>query len=89
MYRYPQRVQKKKAVVRFMFHNPEDVRWFKVNFRVHSNSWCTVIRDQCTANGVFMVQPLELSTKYGRRGRIKEPVGTHGKLYHLKNLSFK
>lgn len=48
---YPQRVQKQKAVVRFMFHNPEDVRWFK---------------------------PLELWTKYGRRGRIKEPVGTHG-----------
>ncbi|KAI5062820.1 hypothetical protein GOP47_0021367 [Adiantum capillus-veneris] len=48
---YPQRVQKQRAVIRFMFHNPEDVRWFK---------------------------PLELSTKYGRRGRIKEPVGTHG-----------
>lgn len=24
------------------------------------------------------LQPLELWTKYGRRGRIKEPVGTHG-----------
>ncbi|MCO5591753.1 hypothetical protein L7F22_045745 [Adiantum nelumboides] len=48
---YPQRVQKQRAVIRFMFHNPEDVRWFK---------------------------PLELWTKYGRRGRIKEPVGTHG-----------
>eukprot|EP00250_Pteridium_aquilinum_P012088 c20503_g1_i1 orf=59-2500(+) len=48
---YPLRVQKQRAVVRFMFHNPEDVRWFK---------------------------PLELTTKYGRRGRIKEPVGTHG-----------
>eukprot|EP00249_Psilotum_nudum_P022647 c28597_g2_i1 orf=239-2698(+) len=48
---YPQRVSKRKAVVRFMFHNPEDVRWFK---------------------------PLELWTKYGRRGRIKESVGTHG-----------
>ena len=69
-----------------MFHNPEDVRWFKVIFRVHSNSWCTLIRDQCTANGVFMLQPLELSTKYGRRGRIKEPVGTHGMLYLLKNF---
>lgn len=25
-----------------------------------------------------VLQPLELWTKYGRRGRIKEPVGTHG-----------
>ncbi|KDP36805.1 hypothetical protein JCGZ_08096 [Jatropha curcas] len=48
---YPQRVSKLKASVRYMFHNPEDVRWFK---------------------------PVEVWTKCGRRGRIKEPVGTHG-----------
>ncbi len=41
---YPVKVHKKKAVVRWMFHNPEDVRWFK---------------------------PLELWTKYGRRGDNK------------------
>lgn len=41
---YPVRVHKKKATVRWMFHNPEDVSWFK---------------------------PLELWTKYGRRGQIK------------------
>lgn len=48
---YPQRVSKLKATVRFMFHNPDDVRWFK---------------------------PVDVWTKCGRRGRIKEPVGTHG-----------
>ncbi|KAL4202910.1 hypothetical protein AMTRI_Chr02g265850 [Amborella trichopoda] len=48
---YPQRVSKSKAIVRFMFHNPEDVRWFK---------------------------PVDVWTKCGRRGRVKEPVGTHG-----------
>ncbi|XP_042383611.1 pre-rRNA-processing protein TSR1 homolog [Zingiber officinale] len=26
---YPQRVSKSKSIVRYMFHNPEDVRWFK------------------------------------------------------------
>ncbi|KAJ9165870.1 hypothetical protein P3X46_020688 [Hevea brasiliensis] len=50
---YPQRVSKLKASVRYMFHNPEDVRWFK---------------------------PVEVWTKCGCRGRIKEPVGTHGAL---------
>ncbi|XP_058090684.1 uncharacterized protein LOC131237058 [Magnolia sinica] len=48
---YPQRVSKLKATVRFMFHHPEDVRWFK---------------------------PVDVWTKCGRRGRVKEPVGTHG-----------
>ncbi|CAL9115738.1 unnamed protein product [Musa textilis] len=48
---YPQRVSKSKAIVRYMFHNPSDVRWFKA---------------------------MEVWTKCGRRGRIKEPVGTHG-----------
>lgn len=45
------RVHKTRAVVRLMFFNPDDVRWFK---------------------------PLELWTKSGRRGRITEPLGTHG-----------
>ncbi|KAI3432659.1 hypothetical protein D9Q98_004203 [Chlorella vulgaris] len=48
---YPVKVHKTKAVVRFMFHNPDDVRWFR---------------------------PVEVWTKGGRRGRIREPVGTHG-----------
>ncbi|KAG9441138.1 hypothetical protein H6P81_016992 [Aristolochia fimbriata] len=47
---YPQRVSKLKATVQFMFHNPDNVRWYK---------------------------PVEVWTKCGRRGRVKEPVGTH------------
>jgi pre-rRNA-processing protein TSR1 len=46
-------VHKTKAVVRFMFHNPDDVRWFR---------------------------PVELWTRGGRRGRIREPIGTHGSM---------
>ncbi|CAN4094075.1 unnamed protein product [Withania somnifera] len=55
---YPQRVSKLKATVRYMFHNPEDVRWFK---------------------------PVEVWSKCGRRGRIKEPVGTHGAMKCIFN----
>ncbi|GER26149.1 pre-rRNA-processing protein TSR1 homolog [Striga asiatica] len=55
---YPQRVSKSKATVRYMFHSPEDVRWFK---------------------------PVEVWTKCGRRGRIKEPVGTHGAMKCIFN----
>lgn len=57
---YPQRVSKLKAIVRYMFHNPDDVRWFK---------------------------PVELWTKHGRRGRIKETVGTHGAMKCVFNSS--
>mmetsp|Transcript_15065 Transcript_15065/g.25107 ORF Transcript_15065/g.25107 Transcript_15065/m.25107 type:complete len:780 (-) Transcript_15065:312-2651(-) len=50
---FPIRVRKKFAVVKHLFYDPQDVRWFK---------------------------PAELATKWGLRGHIKEPVGTHGLL---------
>jgi len=53
---FPVRVHKKRATVRFMFHNPDDVRWFR---------------------------PVELYTRMGRRGRITEPLGTHGAMKAL------
>ncbi|CAA7048328.1 unnamed protein product [Microthlaspi erraticum] len=55
---YPQKVSKMKASVKYMFHNPEDVRWFK---------------------------PVEIWSKCGRRGRVKEPVGTHGAMKCIFN----
>lgn len=51
---YPLKIHKRKAVIRFMFHEPKDVVYFK---------------------------PIELFTKNGLRGHIREAVGTHG---HMK-----
>lgn len=54
----PFRTHKHKCVARYMFHNPNDIRWFR---------------------------PLELWTKYGLRGKIVEPVGTHGRMKCIFN----
>jgi pre-rRNA-processing protein TSR1 len=41
---HPYKINKKSAVVRYMFFEPEDIQWFR---------------------------PVELTSKYGRRGHIK------------------
>ncbi|KAF4323755.1 hypothetical protein JM18_000758 [Phytophthora kernoviae] len=58
----PVKVKKRKAVVRYMLHSPEDIRWFR---------------------------PVELVTKHGLTGHIKESLGTHGDLKAIFNKPIK
>ncbi|TYZ62595.1 hypothetical protein PybrP1_002355 [[Pythium] brassicae (nom. inval.)] len=58
----PVKVKRRKAVVRYMFHSPEDIRWFK---------------------------PVELATKHGMTGHIKESLGTHGDFKAIFNKPIK
>jgi len=50
---YPISVRNRFAVIRYMFFNPDDIRWFK---------------------------PVQIWTKRGLKGQIKEPRGTKGYL---------
>ncbi|CAI5522028.1 unnamed protein product, partial [Closterium sp. Naga37s-1] len=117
---YPTSVMKRKAVVRYMFHQPEDGRWFQNTFYHPPASLSSMEPFHQTGGAVYQVargtsftlnarctelpshgsplssllslltprslvpaggalhQPVVLFTKYGRRGRIREPVGTKG-----------
>lgn len=48
---HPYKIHKRAAVIRYLFHNREDIAYFK---------------------------PVQVRTKHGRRGHIKEALGTHG-----------
>ena len=48
---HPYKIHKRSAVIRYLFHNREDIAYFK---------------------------PVQVRTKHGRRGHIKEALGTHG-----------
>ena len=76
---YPVRVKRRGAVVKHMFFNPDDVKWFKVrDWYGRKNEPKTHLRVTVPSHIQTYLQPAELFTKLGAVGHIKEPVGTHG-----------
>ena len=69
---HPFKIQKKSAVARFMFFNPG---LFSFVLLIQWNLFRIEIDD------VNWFKPIELRTRWGRRGHIKESLGTHG---HMK-----
>ncbi|CAI5955543.1 unnamed protein product [Closterium sp. NIES-64] len=68
---YPVSVMKRKAVVRYMFHQPEDGRWFQQTFYHPLAS----LPNLTLSSAESFHQPVELFTKYGWAGRIHSESG--------------
>jgi len=66
---HPFKVHKKTATVRYMFFNPGK---FHIVSAHHYSSALLDIDD------VRYFKPIQLHTKYGRTGHIRESLGTHG-----------
>lgn len=69
---HPFKVHKKTATIRYMFFNPG---------KFHVLSACR--RHRCSSallgiDDVRYFKPIQLHTKYGRTGHIRESLGTHG-----------
>jgi pre-rRNA-processing protein TSR1 len=83
---HPFKVHKKAATVRYMFFNPGMFLTLDVNFRflnnpasLFSNLSFYVLTPMCRlADDVLYFKPIQLHTKHGRKGHIRESLGTHG-----------
>jgi pre-rRNA-processing protein TSR1 len=76
---HPFKVHKKTATVRYMFFNPGAQHPFYDDamrrFVSHAPTHIRYFTDD-----VAYFAPVQLHTKYGRAGHIREPLGTHGYL---------
>jgi pre-rRNA-processing protein TSR1 len=83
---HPIRVRKRFAVVRHLFYEPQVrqlMQRYLLSVPVVAKRAATVIQD------VRWFKPAELVTKWGLRGHITEPVGTHGLLKAVFNGAIK
>jgi pre-rRNA-processing protein TSR1 len=67
---HPFKVHKKTATVRYMFFNPGGCIFFLFLFFTFTKSRWT--------DDIQYYKPIQLYTKHGRTGHIRESLGTHG-----------
>jgi len=73
---HPFKVHKKTATVRYMFFNPG--LWFSVLFdQLFMYQFCLGFWQWIT-DDIRYFKPIQLQTKHGRSGHIRESLGTHG-----------
>ncbi len=75
---HPFKVQKRSAVVRYMFFNAGNL---KKKTCLKKLQYINYVLVWTYKDDVKWFKPIELHTKTGKRGHIKEELGTHG---HMK-----
>jgi pre-rRNA-processing protein TSR1 len=73
---HPFKLHKKTATVRYMFFNSGKLQPFFLFFQLLAEN--LIAEAPACAEDILYYKPIQLHTKHGRSGHIRESLGTHG-----------